>query len=50
MVLDPVDDRQLVNGRRLAIGLQSLEEYEAEGRRRFIPRDCANTAVERKSQ
>jgi hypothetical protein len=40
LVLDPVDDRKLVNRRRLAIGLQSLEEYEAEGRRRFIPADC----------
>ncbi|MYN25691.1 DUF6624 domain-containing protein [Duganella levis] len=40
LVLDPVDDRELVNRRRLAIGLQSLEEYEAEGRRRFIPADC----------
>lgn len=49
LVLGPVDDRQLVNRRRLAIGLQSLEEYEAEGRRRFIPPDCANTA-ERKAQ
>ena len=38
--LDPVDNRELVNRRRLAIGLQSLEEYEAEGRRRFIPSDC----------
>jgi hypothetical protein len=50
LVLDPVDDRQLVNRRRVAVGLQSLEEYEAEGRRRFIPSDCANTAVERKAQ
>lgn len=40
LVLDPVDDRELVNRRRLAIGLQSLEDYEAEGRRRFIPADC----------
>lgn len=50
LVLEPVDDRQLVNRRRVAIGLQSLEEYEAEGRRRFIPPDCANTAIERKTQ
>lgn len=50
LVLKPVDDRQLVNRRRVAIGLQSLEEYEAEGRRRFIPPDCANTAIERKTQ
>lgn len=50
MALEPVDDRQLVNRRRLAIGLQSLEEYEAEGRRRFIPPDCANTAIERRTQ
>lgn len=40
LVLDPVDDRALVNQRRLSIGLQSLKEYEAEGRRRFIPPDC----------
>lgn len=40
LVLDPVDDREQVNRRRLAIGLQSLEAYEAEGRRRFIPADC----------
>lgn len=40
LVLDPVDDRDLVNRRRLAIGLPSLEEYEAEGRRRFMPADC----------
>jgi hypothetical protein len=40
LILDPVDNRELVNRRRLAIGLQSLEEYEAEGRRRFIPPDC----------
>ncbi|WP_156648833.1 DUF6624 domain-containing protein [Massilia sp. Leaf139] len=50
LVIKPVDDRQLVNRRRLAIGLQSLEEYEAEGRRRFIPPDCANSAIERKIQ
>ncbi|MFC3461022.1 MULTISPECIES: DUF6624 domain-containing protein [Massilia] len=50
LVLEPVDDRQLVNRRRLAIGLQSLEEYEAEGRRRFIPPNCANSAIERKTQ
>lgn len=40
LVLDQVDDRALVNHRRLAIGLQSLEEYEAEARRHFIPPDC----------
>jgi hypothetical protein len=40
LVLDPVDDRELVNRRRLAIGLPSLEDYEAEGRKRFIPADC----------
>lgn len=45
LVIMPVDDRQLVNPRRLAVGLQSLEEYEAEARRRFIPPDCANTAI-----
>jgi hypothetical protein len=41
LVLDPIDDRTAVNQRRLAIGLQSLEEYEAEGRRRFIPPGCS---------
>lgn len=45
--LDPVDDRDLVNRRRLAIGLQSLEEYEAEGRRRFIPPDCPTKISEK---
>jgi len=50
LALAPVDDRQLVDRRRLAIGLQSLEEYEAEGRRRFISPDCANSAIERKTQ
>ena len=40
LVMEPVDDRALVNRRRLAVGLPSLEEYEAEGRRRFIPADC----------
>ena len=44
LVLQPVDDRELVNRRRLAVGLQSLEEYEAEARRRFIPPDCPDTA------
>jgi hypothetical protein len=38
--LDPVDNPDLVRQRRLAIGLPSLEEYEAEGRRRFLPADC----------
>ena len=36
----PVDDIELVDRRRLAIGLQSLEAYMAEGRRLFIPADC----------
>lgn len=36
----PVDDLQLVKQRRLAIGLQSLEEYIAEGRKRLLPADC----------
>jgi hypothetical protein len=40
LVIEPVDDRAMVNRRRLAVGLQSLEQYEAEGRRRFIPADC----------
>ncbi|HEX8602339.1 MAG TPA: DUF6624 domain-containing protein [Pseudoduganella sp.] len=44
--LDPIDSRELVNRRRLAIGLQSLEEYEAEGRRRFIPPDCLSKTKE----
>lgn len=42
LALEPLDDRELVNRRRLAVGLQSLEEYEAEARRRFIPPDCSN--------
>ncbi|WP_296948559.1 DUF6624 domain-containing protein [uncultured Massilia sp.] len=41
LVLSEVDDLALVKQRRLAIGLQSLEDYEAEGRRRLIPADCA---------
>ena len=40
----PVDSIELVNRRRLAIGLQSVEAYEAEGRRNFIPADCAKAA------
>jgi hypothetical protein len=48
LALDPVDDRALVNRRRLAVGLQSLEEYEAEGRRRFIPADCPSETPEHK--
>jgi hypothetical protein len=48
LVLDGVDNRELVNRRRLAIGLQSLEEYEAEGRRRFIPPDCPGKMSEKK--
>ena len=40
LVIEPVDDTDMVNRRRLAVGLQSLEEYAAEGRRRFIPADC----------
>lgn len=41
----PVDNLELVNRRRLAIGLQSFEEYEAEGRRRFIDADCPPPAA-----
>lgn len=41
LVMKPVDNLELVNRRRLEIGLQSIEEYEAEGRRRFIPPDCS---------
>lgn len=48
LILDRVDDRALVNQRRLSIGLQSLEEYEAEGRRRFIPPDCSTDENENK--
>lgn len=40
LLIEPVDDRAMVNRRRLAVGLQSLEQYEAEARRRFIPADC----------
>lgn len=40
LTLLPVDDRALANRRRLAIGLPSLEEYEAEARRR-LPADCS---------
>jgi len=40
LALQPVDSRELVNRRRLAVGLQSLYDYEAEARRRFIPADC----------
>lgn len=40
LIIEPVDDRAMANRRRLAVGLQSLEQYEAEGRRRFIPADC----------
>jgi hypothetical protein len=47
--LAPVDNRDLVNRRRLAIGLQSLEDYEAEGRRRFLAPDCPGTTREQKS-
>lgn len=36
----PVDSVEQVNRRRLAIGLSSLQEYEAEGRRLMIPDDC----------
>lgn len=36
----PVDSRDQVNRRRRAVGLQSIEEYEAEGRKRLIPADC----------
>lgn len=38
----PVDSIDAVNRRRLAIGLQSMEAYAAEGRKRFIPADCRN--------
>lgn len=41
LAMEAVDDVALANRRRLAIGLPTLQEYEAEGRRRFIPADCA---------
>lgn len=41
LAMEPVDDVALADRRRLAIGLPTLQEYEAEGRRRFIPADCA---------
>jgi hypothetical protein len=50
LVLDPVDNRDLVNRRRLAIGLQTLEEYEAGGRQRFIPPDCPGATSDRKKE
>ena len=50
LVLNPIDNRELVNRRRLVIGLQSLEEYEAEGRRRFIPSDCLATTRDQKNE
>jgi len=50
LVLEPVDDRALVNRRRLAVGLQSLEEYEAEARRRFVPPDCPDAASAGKNE
>jgi hypothetical protein len=40
LVLKPIDNRELVNLRRLAVGLQSLDAYEAEARRRALPADC----------
>lgn len=43
LTLNPVDSTEAVNRRRLAVGLQSIEEYEAEGRKRFIPADCGAT-------
>jgi len=36
----PVDSPELVDRRRLSVGLQSLAEYLEEGRKRFIPADC----------
>jgi hypothetical protein len=41
LTLLPVDSREQVNRRRQAVGLPSLEEYEAEGRKRAIPADCS---------
>ena len=40
LAMERVDDVALADRRRLAIGLPTLREYEAEGRRRFIPADC----------
>lgn len=39
--LQPVDDIALVNARRLAVGLGSVEDYLAQGRKLFLPADCA---------
>ncbi|KQV84677.1 hypothetical protein ASD15_05715 [Massilia sp. Root351] len=36
----PVDSIDQVNRRRRTLGMQSIEEYEAEGRKRLIPADC----------
>lgn len=36
----PVDSIDQVNRRRRTLGMQSIEEYEAEGRKRIIPADC----------
>jgi hypothetical protein len=41
LTMRPVDSREQVNRRRHAVGLPSLEEYEAEGRKRLIPADCS---------
>jgi hypothetical protein len=38
--MSPVDSLEKANERRRAIGLPSVEEYEAEGRRRFIAASC----------
>lgn len=40
LTLDRVDSIELVNKRRFAIGLPSVEEYIAEGRRHFLAPDC----------
>ncbi len=39
--LRQLDDRELLNRRRLAIGLRSLEDYEAESRQRLLPANCS---------
>ncbi|MRW83109.1 hypothetical protein GJ698_03265 [Pseudoduganella sp. FT26W] len=40
MQMSPIDSLEKANARRHAIGLPSVEEYEAEGRRHFIAASC----------
>lgn len=41
LIMRPVDSREQVNRRRQALGMPSLEKYEAEGRKHMIPADCS---------